>query len=47
MARRVEGSSWGALARGRGTDERLRQGRGQGLYEGGIVVEKPSESEEE
>lgn len=37
IARRVEGSSWGGGARGEGWEVRLRQGRGQGEYEGGIV----------
>ena len=35
IARSVEGSSWGGLAGG--LEDRLRQGRGQGEYEGGIV----------
>ena len=36
MASRVDGSSWGWTGAG-GPELRLRQGRGQGLYEGGIV----------
>ena len=36
MERRVAGSSWGERAGG-GWEERLRQGRGHGLYEGGMV----------
>lgn len=48
IASRVDGSSWGDDGeRALGTAERLRQGRGQGLCEGGIVVEVPSKAEEE
>ena len=36
MERRVAGSSWGERAGG-GWEERLRQGRGHGLYDGGMA----------
>ena len=37
MARSVEGSSWGGGLSGDGWEDRLRQGRGQGEYEGGML----------